>query len=201
MAEMRSETRYARQLFLHGDGSGGPVRNIPRLSKLSGVTDETIRKYLPEWEKESAELLASSSAVGLAITLSEKNLEQLTKDSIFIRNQLDKLKSELENLQKMGQKLEKWLDNFREGDVETALKIFDSWQRTCGQESALRSQFVAMKRLWDEKIGADALRDVALTAQKEVAKGQAKMRIKEMEAEKLPETPRVVTGGVFARPE
>lgn len=199
MAEPRAETRYAKQLFLYGDGSGAPVRNIARLSKLSGVTDETIRKYLPEWEKEAAEILASSSEVGLAIVLSEEKLGKAKFDEIFIRNQLDKLKFEIETLEKMAVRLGEWMDKFDGDQLDQALQIFDTWQRATGTESHLRGQFIAMKKLWDDKVGVDALRDIAVTRQKEIAKGQGKLAVKRLEAETESNTMRVVAHGVFAR--
>ena len=202
MAEMRAETRYARQLFLHGDGSGAPVRNVARVSELSGVHEQTIRKHLPEWEREAAELLASSSEVGLALVLSEEKLEQHTKDSLFIRNQLDSLKWEIEQLDDLTEKLmgltEKFCDNPEL--LTEALQLFNAWVNGAGRKSMLRTQFIAMKKLWDDKVGVDALRDIAVTRQKEIAKGQGKIAVKQMESETGPTTRNVGASGVFARP-
>jgi hypothetical protein len=200
MAEMRAETRYAKQMFLHGDGNGAPVRNVARLSELSGVSGETIRKHLPEWEKEAAQLLASSSEVGLALVLSEEKLDQHSKDSAFMRNQLDKLKFEIETLEKMAVRLGEWMDKFDGDQLDQALQIFDAWQRATGTESSLRGQFIAMKKLWDQKVGIDALQDIGMTRQKEIAKGQGKLAVKQMEAETGPTTRNVGASGVFARP-
>jgi len=194
MAEMRAETRYAKQMFLHGDGNGA------RLSELSGVSGETIRKHLPEWEKEAAQLLASSSEVGLALVLSEEKLDQHSKDSAFMRNQLDKLKFEIETLEKMAVRLGEWMDKFDGDQLDQALQIFDAWQRATGTESSLRGQFIAMKKLWDQKVGIDALQDIGMTRQKEIAKGQGKLAVKQMEAETGPTTRNVGASGVFARP-
>lgn len=200
MAEPRPETRYARQLWLYGAGDGQPIKSIPKLAEVSGVTAETLRRYLPQWEKESESLLANTSEIGLAINLSEKNLEQHTKDSEFMRNQLDKLKFEIDTLEKIAVRLGEWMDKFNGDETETALQIFDAWQRSCGTESHLRGQFISMKKLWDDKVGLDALRDVAVTRQKEIAKGKAKLEIKQMEAETGPTTRNVGGSGVFARP-
>lgn len=200
MAEMRAETRFAKQLFLHGNGKGAPVRNVAKLSELSGVTGETIRKHLPEWEKEAATLLSSSSEIGLAIALSANKLHLHENDEKFIRNQLDKLKFEIESLEKMAVRLGEWMDKFEGEDIATALQIFDAWQRASGSECTLRGQFIAMKKLWDDKVGIDALRDIAVVRQKEIAKGQAKIEIKKLESETGTDTTRIVSQGVFARP-
>jgi hypothetical protein len=199
VAEPRPETRYAKQLWLYGAGDGAPVKNIPKLAELSGVTCETIRRYLPQWERESTEILANTSEMGLALVLSEEKLEQHSKDSIFIRDQVDKLKFEIENLEKVAVRLGEWMDKFDGDDVVTALQIFDAWQRSVGTESHLRGQFVAMKKLWDDKVGLDALRDVAVTSQKEIAKGKAKLAVKAMEAETGLQVRNVSAGGVFSR--
>jgi hypothetical protein len=91
------------------------------------------------------------------------------------------------------------MDKFNGDDVVTALQIFDAWQRSVGTESHLRGQFVAMKKLWDDKVGLDALRDVAVTSQKEIAKGKAKLAVKAMEAETGLQVRNVSAGGVFSR--
>lgn len=200
MAEMRAETRYARQLFLHGDGTGQPVRNVARLSKLSGVTDETLRKYLPEWEREAAELLASSSEVGLALVLSEEKLKQHEKDMLHLRNLVEANIWETERLEEITAKLEGWMDKFQDGDIDQALKIFDAWQRASGQKSGLQSQFLALQKQWTSLVGIVDLKDISVVKQKEIAKGQAKLAVKQMGAETGPTTRNVGASGVFARP-
>jgi predicted transcriptional regulator len=201
MAEMRAETRYARQLFLRGDGSGAPIRNVVKLSEVSGVHEQTIRKHLPVWEKEAEEIITSSSEVGLAIHLSERKLAEAKSDEAFVRSQLDKLKFEIDSMEKIAVRLADWMDKFDGEDIPVALQIFSAWQQASGSESSLRSQFIAMKKLWDDKVGIDALRDVAVIRQKEIAKGQAKLQIKRMENETAVTTRNVVAGGVFKRPE
>jgi hypothetical protein len=176
------------------------VRNVARLAELSGVHENTIRRHLSEWEKEAQEIVASSSEWGLAIQLSEKNLEQHTKDSAFMRNQLDKLKFEIETLEKMAVRLGEWLDKFDGGELVEALQIFGAWQQATGTESSLRGQFIAMKKLWDQKVGIDALQDIGVVKQKEIAKGQAKIAVKQMETETAGVVRNVTSSGVFARP-
>ena len=198
MAEPRAETRFAKQLFLFGNGNGQPVRNVDKLSKLSGVHEQTIRKYLSEWEKEAQELLASSSECGLAISLNRKQIDQNNKDIDFIRDQLNKITFEIKSLEKIALRLAEWMDKFDGDDIQTALSIFSDWQRATGSEAALRSQFIALKKLWDEKAAIDGLRDIALTREKEITKGKARIELKKLENEKPPETARIA-GGLFAR--
>lgn len=200
MASPRPETRYAKQLWLYGAGDGQPIKSIPKLAEVSGVTAETLRRYLPEWEKESESLLANTSELGLAINLSEETLGQHKKDMAHLRNLVEANILESEQLEKMSSKLEGWLDKFKDGDVETALRVFDAWQRSCGSKSQLQSQFLALQKQWTQLAGIVDLKDISVVRQKEIAKGQAKLTIKQLESETGTITRNVVASGVFARP-
>jgi hypothetical protein len=201
MAAPRPETRYAKQLWLYGAGDGSPVRNIPKLSEISGVHVETLRKYLPEWGKEAEELLANTSELGLAIHLSAEKVASAEKDEIFIRDQINSIKWEIEKLDDLTAKLEGLTELFAadEDMLSSALTVFSAWLQGAGKKSMLRTQFIAMKKLWDEKTGLDALRDIGATQQREMAKGKAKLEIKRLENEPRSNSERHVGGGVFAR--
>ena len=200
MAKPTAQTRYAKQLFLYGNGDGKRITNVPALAKQAGVTENTIRVHIPEWEKESESILINSNTSALALSLSKEQLDQNNKDLSFIRDQINQLKFELSSIEKITARLGEWLDKFDGDELQTALDIFNDYVRGCGQKSALRSQFIAMKKLWDEKSAIDGLRDVALTREKEVSKGKAKLEIKKLEGEQGTLVPRVVSG-VFARPD
>jgi DNA-binding transcriptional MerR regulator len=200
MAEPRPETRYAKQLWLYGAGDGAPVKNIPKLAELSGVTCETIRRYLPQWEKESTEILANTSEMGLAIVLSGEKVQQHEKDMLHLRNLVEANIWETTQLEEITAKLEGWMDKFQGGDTETALRIFDSWQRASASKSGLQSQFLALQKQWTSLVGIVDLKDISVVKQKEIAKGQGKLAVKAMEAETGPTVRNVSGSGVFARP-
>jgi hypothetical protein len=197
MSEMRAETRFAMQLFLYGDGKGAPVRNVARLSELSGVSGETIRKHLPAWEEQAAKLLGSSSEVGLAIALSAEKLQQHEQDMRHLRKLVEAKKWEIERQQEITARLEGWLNKFNDEDKDQALKIFDAWQRSAGVRGALEGQFLALQKQWTALSGIVDLKDISVVRQKEIAKGQAKLELKKQGLTEAPT--RNVVGGVFDR--
>ena len=198
MAELRAETRYARQLFLYGAGDGQPVRNVPTLSKLAGVHVETIRKHLPVWEKEAEAILAGSSELGLAVQLSSETLKAHERDMVCLRNLVEAKKFELDRCDEITAKLEGWLDKFEDEDREYALRILEAWQKNAGLRSSLESQFLALQKQWTSLAGIVDLKDISVVREKEIAKGKAKLTIKQLETEQGPQAPRIA-GGVFAR--
>lgn len=180
-------TETARQLFLYGAGDGKRVLNTAKLAKLSGVHVETIRRNMPGWLKEAEEMLAGSSECGLGLKLSREVLDSNTKDLHFLRDQINQVKFELTQLETVTERLADWLDKFTGDELETALRIFNDWQRSCASKQALRTQFVALKKLWDEKSAIDGLRDVSLAREKEIAKGKARLDLKKSETETAPQ--------------
>jgi hypothetical protein len=201
MVKEKSQTRYAKQLFLYGAGDGVPVRNVAKLSELSKVTDETIRKHLPGWEREAEQLLANTSEVGLAIKLSKETLDANNRDIEFIRDQMNQCAFEIKNMDKIVARLAEWLDKFDEDNIKDALSIFNDWQRAFASKSSLRSQFIALKKLWDEKSGIDGFREVGLVREKTISTGKAKLELKKLESEEAKGSVRhITTTGVFARP-
>lgn len=197
----RAETREARRLFLYGDAQGNPVRSVARLVELSGLGEQSVRKWLPEWEKELEEITAQSSEVGLAIRLSKEVLDENNRHIEFASDQLKQIMFELENVESITARLADWMDLFN-GDPDSmplALRIFEDFVRGVASKSSLRSQFVSMKKLWDEKSAIDGLRDVALVRERELTKGRVKLDLKKESAQPQDARP-AIGGGVFNRP-
>lgn len=173
--------------------------NVKRLMELAGVSEQTIGKHLPSWQAEREEILAKSNPAALGISLSKKQLEQNTKDLDFLRNQINLVKFEIDSTEKIAARLAEWMDKFDGNDIPTALQIFASWERSCGQKASLRSQFVQLKKLWDEKSAIDGLRDVALVREREMEKGRVKIALKKEGSEAEPRNVGPTGNAVFVR--
>lgn len=201
MATLRAETRYAKQLFLYGTGDGSPVRNVVKLAELSGVHEQTIRVHLAEWEKEAEEIIAGSSDYGLAVKLSKETLEENEKDLAFIRDKMNSIRWEIDNLDDCIASLENICENFslNSDNGDKALRIFEDYLRSSMNRRSLLTLFLTLKKEWDTKSAVDGMRDIVLTREKEVAKGQAKLEIKRRENEPKGAGERQVGGGVFDR--
>lgn len=193
-------TEAARQLFLYGAGDGKRVLTPKALAKAAGCGEATVRRYLPQWEKEAEEIALAASPAGLSIQLNREKVDQNTKDLDFLRDQIEEVKFELESLADITERLYKLTERFCDDEDmrSEALSLFNSWVQSCGKKATLRSTFVTLKRLWDEKSAIDGLRDVALTREKELSKGRAKLQLKS-EGLESGDTVRKVGGGVFAR--
>ena len=202
MASPRPETRYAKQLWLYGAGDGQPIKNIPKLAEVSGVHEVTLRKYLPEWEKEAEEILANTSEMGLAIKLSSDVLNENEKDLAFIRDKMNALRWEIDHLDECIATLENICENFslNSDNGDKALRIFEDYLRGSMNRKSLLTLFLALKKEWDAKSAIDGFREAALTREKEIAKGKAKLEVAKLNSNSLTENPRPVGGGVFARP-
>lgn len=195
----KRELEIARQACLYGEGDGRPVMNVKRLAELAGVHENTIVKHLPRWQAEREDIVAQSNPVALGISLSKKQLDQNTKDLDFLRNQINLVKYELDQVENLTARLGEWMDKFDGDDIPTALQIFASWERGAGQRSSLRSQFIALKKLWDEKSAIDGLRDVALVREREMEKGRVKIALKKEGSESEPRSVGPTTNAVFVR--
>ena len=200
MAEMlcRSETRHARQLFLYGSGDGRRVTNVPELARLSNVTEETIRKWLPKWEAEVEEILAGSSEGGLGLGLSAKELQLHKSDMVHLRSQLTQVKWESDNLEGLIASLEGLVEKFAGTDEsDKAVVLFDRYLRASLNKQNLRGQFMQLQRQYTKLSGVEGLLDISLTREKTIATGKAKMDLKAGEGK----DPRDVTpsrSGIFA---
>jgi hypothetical protein len=175
----KAETRHARQLFLYGAGDGRRITAAVALAKAAGIHVETIRRHLPTWEAEYEQILAGTSEGGLGLSLSKKQLDQHSKDMVFLRDQIAQVTWECENLDPLIARLETLVEKFAgTDDSDKAITLFDRFLRASMNKQNLRSQFLAMQRQWTKLSGVEGLMDVALTREKTIATGKAKLDLK-----------------------
>lgn len=200
-SEMTSKARTARQYFLYGAGDGKRIVDTMKLAAAAGVHAETIRRHLPKWEAEYEQIIASTSKSGLGLKLSAEVLKAHSSDMEFLRDQINQVKYELENLAEFTAKLEgltELLVAKADESPDRVLRVFEDWLRSCGERRTLRSQFLALQKQWTALGGVEDLKEVAVVREKELAKGRAKMDLEEEKAKgKERDTPRTVGGGVF----
>lgn len=144
---MKEETRYARQLFLYGEGTTKPIRGIQALSKKSGVPARTLRDHVKAWRSEAENLALTSENSPYTLALSTEMLTQHKNEITFLGNQVLKLRKRL-----------------RELDTGSANYIVT----LSAYQSALTK--------WEKSSGILAHYDAASAALKEQAKATAKAR-------------------------
>ena len=146
---LSSSTRYARELFLHGEGDGKRIVNIDKLSELSGVSPSTIRNWLPVWERESKSIVANAQKPGFSIELTIEKLD-------LQREHVELLSTELKKLKVL---------------IPTLTPGSDLHASTLNLHMRLL-------KAWEESSGFRAYADVGATLAKELAKQKAKQGAK-----------------------
>lgn len=185
----------ARQAFVYGL-NGEFITSTPELAKLGNVSEATIWKYTKQWQSEREELLARSSKVGVSGPLSVPNevIDAHKDDILYIRQRLDKTKSELSALPDFIQDLRKMIaDCAGEPDqIDKMMQLLDRYLRLCANEKSLTKLFMDLKQLWDAKSGVDSLKNIQEATAKAVSIASAKSDPGESKADE----PKA-SGGVF----
>lgn len=194
-----SKTLAARQMFLYGEGDGVRITSIPELSAKSGVTQLTLRKWLPTWNEELEETLRKTTKLAspTILSLSHEILEDHKADISFFRTNLDILKAEHDSLDTALDEMLQFCRNF-EGDeakFDQFIKIFDRYCRLSMNKKGLMSQIMKIKELWDSKSGVDSLKSVQEATAKAISVASAKSAPDEDGSD----APRVVSGDVFRK--
>ncbi len=198
MAGMKAEVVAARQLFLYGNGDGRRVIGVQALCEATGVHEQTIWKYMPKWQKELEEILANSSDVSLALHLSAETLATNKRLNQKLEDQVNQIIWELEKHDDIAADLREWARET--GDLEFSMRLLETYLRTCGSKATLRGQLLAYQKAWTNAVGVEGMKDVSLTAAKELSKGRAKMKLKSEESEAGVKNVGPRLGGVFERP-
>jgi hypothetical protein len=146
---VKEETSYAKQLYLHGEGSQKPIKNVKLLSEASGAPIETLRPWIPKWRRESTELALRSDNSPYSIALSEETLAQHRKEIGFLGVQVEKLRRKLESTPTGHANFVVYLSAY---------------------QSALTK--------WEKSSGITAQYDVVLSSMKESARSQARAMAK-----------------------
>lgn len=145
------KTKLARDLFMHGNGDGKPIRNIRILAEKSGCAQSTISMHLPAWQKESearaiGEIAKNPKLVGL---VTAENLAAYERHSLVMQSEVERLSTVLPKL-----------------EVGTDLHA-----------DTLKLYIQSLKS-WADLSGITAHHDLAITAQKEMIKQAARLKAK-----------------------
>jgi hypothetical protein len=136
---------------------------------------------MPTWEKEYERMLAGSTETGLQLALSAETLAKCKQDCAFYRELEDQLSLEIKELPKFQKMMEGVILRFREVGTEEetaeALQCFKAYLQTAGHRKTLITQHLAVAARWSKLSGIDGLQDVAVTREKAMATGRAKLQL------------------------
>jgi len=179
----RPNVTAARLDYLHGLNGNPPNRTVKGLCEVHGMHVNTLKKWLPTWERELENIVVSSvsrdnekplssDAFKLALTseVNEKNSARIA----FIDKELDSLQFELENIEPAIRELSSFLHKFEDGEKDYALRIFENYLRASLNKQNLRKQFMAMHSQWTKVCGIDSIVSIQETGAKVIASLTAK---------------------------
>lgn len=150
---MKETTAYARQLFLFGEGSDGPIKNVKTLSERSGCPERTLRDWIPQWRKESEQLALSCKESPFSLELSQDALAQHREEIDFLGTQVKKLRVRLSKT-----------------------------KTTSPNHPVYLSAYTQALTKWEKSSGIMAQYDVALASMKESARAHARAAAKQADA-------------------
>jgi cell division protein FtsB len=205
----KASRELAKQAFLYGEGDGKPVLDIHRLIEISGLHPATIKRHMDEWTAEREEMLINKGNCGLALHLSGKTIKDHHADVAFLREQADKLKSEVANLEKAENLLLTILENMADSldlgpdDADKLISLADKYFKILGSKKSLITLSLAVQKRWQESSGIASTMKAWETGQREQEKGLARVEAKKKELELLKDGSLEVVStpalGVFAR--
>jgi hypothetical protein len=147
--DLAGNTARAKELFLYGNGDGRPVRDIARLSEMSGAAPRTLERWTPVWKREAADLAKANSGGKRSLVASVTETELAWQ-----AGKVATLKSECDRLEKLLPDLPAGSDIHRD-----TLKLLN-----------------ATLAKWEESSGFSAYADTQAALAKEMVKTAARQR-------------------------
>lgn len=132
-------TRYARDLFLNGNGDGKPVTNTLELSRRSGASVGTIEKWRPVWERERAAQLRGVNS-GKASLVEKVTAEDLAWHDSFVKE----LKIKCDALKKVLSTLTPGSKSYQE-NLKTLSATLKMWREMSGVAAVADCQATLLK--------------------------------------------------------
>lgn len=184
MAKLTAKTELARQYYVHGI-NGRPITDPQRICSLSGIAEATFYKHRATWDREREALMAASGPPGLSLRVKPEDLAKNEADTALLRSQMDELALELKTNDRAEDLFERICDNFDPDlyDLSELVSVFKAYLATRERKKSVRSQFLEVQKRWLESCGIASAVKVAETRENELAKGGAKLELREMLAE------------------
>lgn len=179
--------------------------NVKRLMELAGVSEKTILRHMPAWQKEREEMAIAACPQALALSLSAKELHLHESDMKTLRKEIQQVKWELDHYDDDVEKLEGLVERMTDAAsadpsaVGQMLQMFDKYLRFSLNKQNLRKQFLALQKQWTGLSGVEGLMDVALVREREMEKGRVKIALKKEGVSEEPRNVGPTTNAVFVR--
>ena len=163
---MKETTAYARQLYLYGEGTDPPIKDIKKLSERSGCPERTLRDWIKEWRLESERLALSHKDSPFSIELSSEVLAQHRKEIDFLAAQVRKLRIRLSKTKTTSPSYPVYLSSYQ--------SALTKWEKSSGIMAQYDVALAAMKE--SARAGARAAAKAGQTDSPRIAKGVDRSR-------------------------
>jgi hypothetical protein len=134
---VKEETAYARQLFLFGEGTDAPIRNLEKLAKRSGCPVRTLRDHVHDWRRESEQLAIRSEKSPFTLSLSTEVVAQHAEEVEFLGEQVRELRERLQNTPKSHANYHVYLSSY--------MSALTKWEKASGILAHYDTVTAAMK--------------------------------------------------------
>jgi len=172
------EVEAGRQLYFYGEGDGRRILGVRELVEKTGLHEDTVRKWIKVWSREFETALAKTSPLGRGLALSEEAEKENRINIEFYADQIRQLRYKLRIHSEVAEKLEGICENFslNTDNGDKALQYFSTYLNTLGSMTNLQNQLLKLESRWSKLSGVEAIQDIAVTSEKEVAKILGKQR-------------------------
>ena len=187
-----SRTEKARHIFLHGTIDGRKL-NVPDLAKETGLSETTVRRYIPGWVEEHEKLVITANHPDLLTCLSSKIIEQFHRDTDFLRSQITDIQREIKNCDILAEKFERLIFT----DTKNQ-KLADRFFKAVHTKAKLRAQLIPLEKQWMHMSGLEGKLSAMTTVETERAK--EKVRLERESDAPRPAKGKTVAGGLWELP-
>jgi len=179
------KVQAARQLFLYGDADGKRVLEPTVLAERVGCHPSSVWSYVKDWSREYENMLIQANNFELGTVLSDDDVTKFRQDLVFTSSQTNELKSEINLVEKVEERLYKLLaeKDFTPEAESRFGDLLEKFFSAVHTKSKLRSQWIAMEKEWIKMSGIESKMEIVHNAEKARAVGRVKIDLKREENE------------------
>jgi septation ring formation regulator EzrA len=167
----------ARQAYLYGVGYGGvPLRDRVELQRLASVRDSAFSVHLRKWESESEELALKKQDSAFGISVKPETAEKHGEDVFFLRQKLDEIKDEVDNLDQNQADIWDFIQEIRDTSlasseqIDSLVNLVDRYLKKSLNRQNLLGLFLSLQKRWQDSSGMTGAIEASVAGMKEVEK-------------------------------
>jgi len=167
----------ARQAYLYGVGNGGiPLRDNVKLREIACVANTAFTGHLRKWESECEKMAKENVGSAYGLTVSVATSENHASDVHFLRLELDRVKSEVDNIDEIQADLWELVKDLQESSLASSeqidglITLIDRYLKKSVNRQNLLSLFLSLQKRWQDSSGMTGAIEASVAGMKEVEK-------------------------------